>query len=267
MRRESTRERVPRRVGLIALVAATVAALPVRTAAAGDDACFPACRSGYLCHQGRCVSACNPPCGAGETCTAAGECVSAAPVPPPVRATLVGEAPVTLVGPAPAVDPGWARGAFYFGIAAAVVDVALTAAVVVTNPKEAALSRNWGALSIATFGVTAPLVALGGASARTNPGVTGHPRLRLASWVGYGLTLGGAAYLLLRSHRKVIDDNDILVVGALGTLSTVGFAIDAYASAAQAERLRTTGAAQPTLGFACGTGGAPVPTLGWAATF
>src|SRR5262245_20980840 len=135
-------------------------------------------------------------------------------------------------------------------MAAAVVDVALTAAVVVTNPKQAALSRNWGAASIATFGVTAPLVALGAASARTHPGVTGYPRLRIASWMGYGLTLGGAAYLLLRSHRKVIDDNDILIVGTLGTVSTVGFAIDAYASARQAERLRATVAMQPSFGFA-----------------
>jgi len=38
--------------------------------------CAPACRSGYVCLEGTCVSACNPPCGAGETCTDAGECVA-----------------------------------------------------------------------------------------------------------------------------------------------------------------------------------------------
>jgi hypothetical protein len=40
---------------------------------AGAD-CFPACRSGFLCNKGVCVSACNPPCAANETCTSAGEC-------------------------------------------------------------------------------------------------------------------------------------------------------------------------------------------------
>lgn len=36
--------------------------------------CMPACRSGYLCHEGACVSACNPACAEGETCTTSGEC-------------------------------------------------------------------------------------------------------------------------------------------------------------------------------------------------
>lgn len=48
--------------------------------------CTPACRSGYICYQGQCISACNPPCAAGEQCTAAGECVAqgagAQPAPP-----------------------------------------------------------------------------------------------------------------------------------------------------------------------------------------
>jgi hypothetical protein len=44
------------------------------SAAAGEAACFPACRSGFVCDPaGRCVSACNPPCDAGERCEA-GEC-------------------------------------------------------------------------------------------------------------------------------------------------------------------------------------------------
>jgi hypothetical protein len=39
-----------------------------------EAACLPACRSGYTCIAGRCVSACNPPCDAGEFCTRAGQC-------------------------------------------------------------------------------------------------------------------------------------------------------------------------------------------------
>lgn len=45
-------------------------------AQADSPACFPKCRSGYLCSpQGTCVSECNPPCGSGEVCKA-GECVA-----------------------------------------------------------------------------------------------------------------------------------------------------------------------------------------------
>lgn len=41
-----------------------------------EEACFPACRSGYICHPQKkeCVSICNPPCGAWEVCTEEAEC-------------------------------------------------------------------------------------------------------------------------------------------------------------------------------------------------
>ncbi len=41
--------------------------------------CQPACRSGYTCVEGRCVSACNPPCAANEVCATGGACVTSAP--------------------------------------------------------------------------------------------------------------------------------------------------------------------------------------------
>lgn len=44
-----------------------------------DARCVPPCRSGYLCHEGQCISACNPPCAGGEGCTAAGRCVREQP--------------------------------------------------------------------------------------------------------------------------------------------------------------------------------------------
>jgi hypothetical protein len=49
----------------------------------------PSCRSGFLCQSGACISACNPPCPAGQLCTAQGECASGQPQyapPPPPRA-------------------------------------------------------------------------------------------------------------------------------------------------------------------------------------
>jgi hypothetical protein len=61
----------------------------VRAAQAQEQppaACFPDCRPGFICHEGQCVSACNPPCGESEMCTADALCVAkpaAAPAPAP----------------------------------------------------------------------------------------------------------------------------------------------------------------------------------------
>jgi len=44
--------------------------------------CFPKCRSGYLCHEGVCITGCNPPCADKETCTPEGECMPKVTKPP-----------------------------------------------------------------------------------------------------------------------------------------------------------------------------------------
>ena len=44
-----------------------------------------------MCVQNQCVSACNPPCADGQSCTAAGECIAA---PPPPAATQAAAPPV-----------------------------------------------------------------------------------------------------------------------------------------------------------------------------
>ncbi len=61
--------------------------------------CFPKCRSGYLCHEGKCISMCNPPCDSDEKCTASGECVSKAAQAPPVVVAPTPSPPV--VSPLP----------------------------------------------------------------------------------------------------------------------------------------------------------------------
>lgn len=45
--------------------------------------CFPACRPGFLCHRGQCVSECNPPCSPGEVCRPGGDCTPPSAPPPP----------------------------------------------------------------------------------------------------------------------------------------------------------------------------------------
>jgi hypothetical protein len=38
--------------------------------------CFPACRTGFLCHKSQCISLCNPPCDEAERCSSHADCVS-----------------------------------------------------------------------------------------------------------------------------------------------------------------------------------------------
>jgi hypothetical protein len=73
--------------------------------------------------------------------------------------------------------------------------------------------------------------------------------------------------LLAQSHHAIIKDSRILLVGTLGTLSTLGFTADAYITARQAERAQAASASRPAIGFASGSAGTVVPTLGWNGTF
>lgn len=55
---------------------ASPATQPSETAlAAPPNTCAQVCPSNTRCADGRCVSACNPPCDAGATCTAEGQCI------------------------------------------------------------------------------------------------------------------------------------------------------------------------------------------------
>jgi hypothetical protein len=57
---------------LVSVTPQSATATPAPTPVA---ACLPDCRSGYVCREGECVSACNPMCGENETCNAKRECV------------------------------------------------------------------------------------------------------------------------------------------------------------------------------------------------
>jgi hypothetical protein len=56
--------------------------------------CLPSCRAGYVCLNGTCVSACNPPCGAGQRCEGTGQCVAEPPPPAPAAAPPPAAAPI-----------------------------------------------------------------------------------------------------------------------------------------------------------------------------
>lgn len=63
-----------------------------KSGAGEAEACFPACRSGFACDQGRCVSLCNPPCPPDQSCMDGSYCapepvagVYEPPPPPPAE--------------------------------------------------------------------------------------------------------------------------------------------------------------------------------------
>ena len=84
------------------------AAAPAASAPIAAE-CVPSCRAGYFCHEGQCLSLCNPPCGAGERCSQNGECESATPPPAPAPVASVPVAPApAVVAPQPvAAPPPW----------------------------------------------------------------------------------------------------------------------------------------------------------------
>jgi len=70
---------------LVPVFAALVLGSLTTTAQAQD--CVPSCRDGFLCHQGQCVDACNPPCAEGEQCVGDGQCVAAGASSPAQEST------------------------------------------------------------------------------------------------------------------------------------------------------------------------------------
>jgi hypothetical protein len=56
-------------------IGSIVMALAFIASAENPYECYPACRSGFECHNGNCVSKCNPPCPNGQNCTDSGDCV------------------------------------------------------------------------------------------------------------------------------------------------------------------------------------------------
>lgn len=93
------------------LARAAEAPAPKKAApAVAAPACAPPCREGFTCLQGKCVSACNPPCAANERCTSDRRCLKTepaakpAPIAPPPAAPAPAPAPEAAPAAAPA-DP------------------------------------------------------------------------------------------------------------------------------------------------------------------
>jgi hypothetical protein len=138
-------------------------------------------------------------------------------------------------------DPGWAAGAATYGIIAGIATLGLAIGSEATKGAVMPATPLGGAAT-ALLGISLPIVAVGGASAREKGNVTGYPSLRIVGWIGYVVALADAAYLLSQAGKHEPPDGQVLSVGLLGVASLSCFVIDARASASEAIRLRDGGA-------------------------
>ncbi len=151
------------------------------------------------------------------------------PAPPPLALTPPGQT-------FPQASPGWARGAAVYGIVAGAVVLGL--AIAAENTKSHTYpSAPLGGAGTGLFALSVPIVAVGGASARDNPAVVGEPGLRLWGWIGYGITLANALYLLSYAGKQSPPDGAILSGGLGGATALTLFIIDAFVSASQAQAI------------------------------
>lgn len=239
------------RIWIVAIAVGLVVA--PRAARAQDNVCTPACRSGFVCNQGTCISACNPVCSNTEVCTNAGECVSKCnPVCGPNETCGAdGQCHGTFVAPppTPSIPPthgssgfpgapmpgneGWASTAGMLGIATSVVVAGLVTAIIIVDETDFGVPV--GSVATLAVGVMVPVVAKGASSARMTPGVTGASGLRLTGWIFYGLSIADALALLgLAVSGADIPPAVTSSVGLLGTASAVFMSLDAFQSAKQA---------------------------------
>jgi hypothetical protein len=149
--------------------------------------------------------------------------------PPPLALPPAGQS-------LPHASPGWAKGAAVYGIVAGAVALGLTIGAENTKSHTYPAAPLGGAAT-GLFALSLPIVAIGGASARDNPLVVGSPGLRIWGWIGYGLAIADAAYLLSYVGKREPADGAILSVGLGGATSLTLFIIDAFMSASQAEAL------------------------------
>lgn len=254
----------------------------------GTTACYPECRMGFLCSpEGQCVSACNPGCGSNAQCVGPGQCAplsAHAPIQPVAGPRGV---PVRGAGHAgagheayphgyalqppqfqlEARSPGWARGAGIYGLIAAAVTGITGGVAIAIDETETSLPIGAGATLLAS--ISAPIVSLGGGSARSHSQVTGSVGLRVLGWVTYGLGITSAAVILIVGTSEEIEPSYSIPTLLLVVTSLVSFSIDALASAGQAADVSVGQNMQlvPTVTVVPDGRGGVHPTVGLAGQF
>lgn len=122
-----------------------------------------------------------------------------------------------------------------------------------------------GGVATLLFGVTLPVVSSSGARLRDKSGVMGSPGLRLAGWIGYGLTMADAIIAVgLGASDVDVPEGTVIAIGVLGSASLAMIASDVMATANQSEALLSSKKIRisPTIGYMATNNSKYIPTLG-----
>lgn len=221
---------------------------PPEDVAPATDACFPACRAGFVCSAGECVEACNPPCGEGYACSAGASCE------PIAAASSAGDA-----------DAGYA-------IAGGVVGIIMTALSIGLYVTDAVGTSNgwvdvglrWGGIGLPF--ITAPIVG-GGALSAT--GVEGLLPVRIVAWSLYGVyaICSIVAALYAADHAGDVPSESVIALAIGGVTTELAFVVDALYTGAQANAAASSMAMLPRVSFTRSSGAVDGAVLGMGGAF
>jgi len=213
--------------------------------------CVPACRSGFMCSGGQCVSRCNPPCEAGARCLENGECSAAARQAP--STAPVGQR----------VNRGWATGAGVLAAVSAGVIVLLTGVTIAFNGDDVA--NYTGAATLLSAGILLPIAAVGAGSGRWDASITGAVGWRILAWVSFGFAMSvGVLASALGFAGIPFPSYGIAALGGLGVVSALSFMADAFITAGQGRELLRQ---QPVISLLPDARGGVAGSIGWAVAF
>ena len=243
-------------VRLVAVVAALGAASASAQCTKDTD-----CKGERICAKGECVA----PQGTAAATPAPLPAVAPAPLAPAPSAVDFANRPMLLK------PSHWAHPAGVTGLVMGSLVVGFGVLSAVFNG-DTVPSVSMGVLALLCGAIGAPIVAIGGSSARFDDSVTGSPGTRVVGWVGYGLAMAlGAVMVVLGIEGVTFTNGLILAVAGLGASSLACLAVDAFTAAGQADELiarlspraerprlapfltlsrRPDGALAPVLGFA-----------------
>ena len=217
------------------------------TYAQDAPSCRPACRTGFLCEEGQCVSACRPSCRHGYQCSATGQCIAAAssaveaaPVAAePADEEEVLEDPDAESRPLPRPVGAAATVGLVGAVVAGSLGVGSLALTQLGGPGFAFGVMSLGAMNL-VVGVMAPVTAVLGGQLRGGR-YPGLPMVRLIAWIAFSATLPLSIFGLIGWSSALpagASIGGILLAAmgaATGTLSLALLTVDALTSSRQSE--------------------------------
>jgi hypothetical protein len=144
----------------------------------------------------------------------------------------------------------------------AVVVPIMALGIISATSDDADAATGFGAAATIVGGIGIPIGALISSKTRRTTGVDGSPGLRIAGWVGYGLTIADAITMLALSQQVDFTGGPTISVAILGSLSSVFLALDGHQAASQAQSLASAVTLQPIVGYCCDMTGNKFRTFG-----